>query len=215
MAYCRQCGAPLQGEMKFCSECGAPIGSAPVRKTAAPQIEYPTEKAQRKRKSIFKRWWFWVLAVIVIVGVVGGSGTKAPSKPTERQTAPVSASVPPATPVPTTAPTAEATAEPTSEPTSETQAAVSEYEIRPEVKEFLDAYEACMDEYVDFMNKYMNADPTSMVSMMGDYYSILARYTEFADKIDAFDESELTNEELAYYLEVTSRVSQKLLRVAG
>jgi hypothetical protein len=47
-----------------------------------------------------------------------------------------------------------------------------------------------------------------------DYYSILARYTESAEKIDAFDESELTNAELAYYLEVTNRVSQKLLRVA-
>ena len=65
------------------------------------------------------------------------------------------------------------------------------------------------------MQKYLNADPTSMVSMMGDYYRILTRYTEFAEKIDAFDKSELTNAELAYYLEVTNRVSQKLLRVAG
>ena len=72
-----------------------------------------------------------------------------------------------------------------------------------------------MDEYVDFMQKYKNADATSMASMMGDYYRILARYTEFAEKIDAFNESELTNAELAYYLEVTSRVSQKLLSVAG
>ena len=92
---------------------------------------------------------------------------------------------------------------------------MAESEIRPEVKEFLDAYEACMDEYVEFMQKYMNADPTSMVSMMSDYYSILTRYTEFAEKMDAFDESELTNAELAYYIEVTSRVSQKLLTVAG
>ena len=98
---------------------------------------------------------------------------------------------------------------------TEPQTAAAGNEIRPEVKEFLDAYEACMDEYVDFMQKYMNADPSSMVPMMGDYYSILARYTEFAEKIDAFDESELTNAELAYYLEVTNRVSQKLLSVAG
>ena len=101
------------------------------------------------------------------------------------------------------------------EPAPAPQAAVPENEIRPEVKEFLDAYEACMDEYVDFVQKYMNADPSSMVSMMGDYYSILARYTAFAEKIDALDESELTNAELAYYLEVTGRVSQKLLRAAG
>ena len=72
-----------------------------------------------------------------------------------------------------------------------------------------------MDEYVDFMQKYSKADPGSMVSMMGDYYGILARYTEFAEKIDAMDESELTNAELAYYIDVTGRVSKKLLTVAG
>ena len=215
MATCRQCGAPLQEGTKFCPECGAPIERAPVRMTACPQIEYPTEKPRKRRKSIFRRWWFWVLAVIVIAGVAGRSGTKTPSRPTARQTAPVATSAPNATPRATAAPTAEPAAELTAEPTPGPQAAIPENEIRPEVKEFLDAYEACMDEYVDFMQKYMNADPTSMVSMMGDYYSILARYTEFAEKIDAFDESELTNAELAYYLEVTNRVSQKLLRVAG
>lgn len=41
------------------------------------------------------------------------------------------------------------------------------------------------------------------------------RYTEFAEKFDAFDESELTNAELAYLLELSNRVSQKLLSVAG
>ena len=33
------------------------------------------------------------------------------------------------------------------------------------------------------MQKYMNACPGSMVSMMGDYHSILARYTGFAAQI--------------------------------
>ena len=214
MAFCIQCGAPLQEGTKFCPECGAPADSVPVR-MATPQLEYPAEKPKKKRKSIFKRWWFWVLAVIVIAGIAGRSGAKTLTKPSARQTVPVTTSAPQAMPKPTAAPTTEPTAEPTEEPTPEPPTAVAENETRPEVKEFLDAYEACMDEYVDFMQKYMNADPTSMVSMMGDYYSILARYTEFAEKIDAFDESELTNAELAYYLEVTNRVSQKLLSVAG
>ena len=206
MATCRQCGAPLREGTKFCPACGAAADGAPGR-MAAPQIEYPAEKPKKKRKSIFKRWWFWVLALIVIAGIAGRSGAKAPSKTAARLTAPAATAAPQATPQPA--------AEPTAEPTPEPQTAVSEDELRPEVKEFLDAYEACMDEYVAFMQKYMNADPTSSVSMMGDYYSILARYTEFAEKMDAFDESELTNAELAYYLEVTSRVSQKLLSVAG
>ena len=93
--------------------------------------------------------------------------------------------------------------------------AVAEAEIRPEVKEFLDSYEAFMDEYAAFMQRYMNADGNTMLSLLGDYYSMLERYTEFAEAIDDMDESEMTTAELAYYIEVTSRVSQKLLRVIG
>ena len=72
-----------------------------------------------------------------------------------------------------------------------------------------------MDEYVEFMQKYMKADPNEMMKMMGDYYSILARYTEFTEKLERLDESQLTNAELAYYIEVTGRVSRKLLSVTG
>lgn len=213
MATCRHCGAPLQEGMRFCSECGAAADSASVR-MAPPRIEYPADNQRKKKKSIFRRWWFWVLALIVIGSLAGRPGVKAPSAPTERQTAPAETTAPQATPKPTPAPTVEPAPEPSAEPTPEVQVTLSENEIRPEIKEFLDAYEVFVDEYVDFMQKYLNADPTSMAEMLGDYYSFLSRYTEFEEQLDAFSESELTDAELAYYLETTGRVSQKLLSVA-
>jgi hypothetical protein len=65
------------------------------------------------------------------------------------------------------------------------------------------------------MQRYNSASQTDLAAMMGDYASFLNRYAEFSEKIDAMDESELTTAETAYYLEVTSRVSQKLLLAAG
>ena len=50
---------------------------------------------------------------------------------------------------------------------------------------------------------------------MGDYSRILSRYTEFAEKVEALDENEMSSEEAAYYLEVMNRVNQKLLAAAG
>lgn len=34
------------------------------------------EKQVKKKKSIFKRWWFWVLIVIFIIGIAGSTGSK-------------------------------------------------------------------------------------------------------------------------------------------
>jgi hypothetical protein len=31
------------------------------------------------KKSIFKRWWFWVIVVIVLIGAIGSSGEDTPS----------------------------------------------------------------------------------------------------------------------------------------
>ena len=79
----------------------------------------------------------------------------------------------------------------------------------------MDSYEAYMDEYIEFMEKYEKADPASAALMLSDYYQLMKQYKEFAEKLDAMDESEYTNAEWAYYLEVTNRVNQKLLKAAG
>ena len=84
--------------------------------------------------------------------------------------------------------------------------------ITPELKEFLDSYEACVDRYIAFMEKYQNSGYS--YSMMSDYLAILEEYNTFVEKADAYNESTMSREDLAYYVEVTSRISQKLIMAA-
>ena len=88
-------------------------------------------------------------------------------------------------------------------------------EIRPEVKEFLDSYEEFMDEYVEFMNMYKTGSPNEIINLLGQYSEIMKKYVEFNEALDEFDTSSLNNAEMAYYIEVTSRVSQKLIIAAA
>lgn len=207
MTICTHCGAAQQDGAKFCTECGAPLtnGRAP-----SPAIMPRTEQYNRQKKPLYRRWWVWVIVIAVAVSAFGRRGRPGPS-PLDRSQ-PAETAAPTAKPVPTAAPTRQPDPKPTAGPTKEPAAARG---IRPEVREFLDAYEACMDEYAEFMRKYTDAGPAEMMAMMGDYTRILTRYTEYAEKLDALDESELTDAELAYYLAVTNRVSQKLLAVAA
>lgn len=83
--------------------------------------------------------------------------------------------------------------------------------VTPEFKATMDSYEAFIDKYVEFMKNYDTMDTSQMLQ----YLSILSEYTDFAKKIDAIDEDSLSDADYAYYLEVTTRVSQKLLSAAG
>lgn len=202
MAYCKECGAVLPEDTKFCSACGAPVQSA---------AERPPKKPKRKRRRVFGRWWFWLLVVIAAAGVFGRNGLSK-RIPAPKNTEPAAVTIPDRTTKETARPTPTPATTEAEEPETPT---LTDALIRPEVKEALDSYEAYMDEYVAFMERYQAADATDMVAMMGDYTDMLSRYAEFSEKIDALGESELTNAELAYYLEVTNRVSQKLLNAAG
>lgn len=84
--------------------------------------------------------------------------------------------------------------------------------MRPEFKEAMDSYEAFMNKYCDFMIKY--AESPEDLDLIAEYADYVSQYTETMEKIDAIDEEELSDAELAYYLEVTGRVTQKLAGVA-
>lgn len=83
-------------------------------------------------------------------------------------------------------------------------------EVDPELKEWLDSYEAVVDSYVSFMEQY---DPNDL-SSMSQYLDLLQQYSEFAQQVDDLDTSNMSAADYAYYIEVTSRCSEKLLSVS-
>ena len=85
--------------------------------------------------------------------------------------------------------------------------------LDPDFKAAMDSYESYMYEYVAFMKKYQNNpnDP----GLMSDYVTHLSKYTEFAEAFAKWEKTEMNDAEMAYYLEVQSRVNKKLLEIAG
>ena len=89
--------------------------------------------------------------------------------------------------------------------------AASEDGVTPEVKEALDAYEAFMNKYCDFMESYDSSD----LSAMMEYVSIMSEYADFAEKIDAMDEASMTDADYKYYIDVTARIEKRLIDVGA
>lgn len=80
-------------------------------------------------------------------------------------------------------------------------------------KTAMDSYESLMNEYADFMEKYnAGGRPASMVA---DYAKIMVKYNDAMKKLDAIDENSLTPEEQQYYIEVQTRVNQRLASVGA
>lgn len=97
-------------------------------------------------------------------------------------------------------------------PSDSEPAQTSDDGIRPEFKEALDSYEAFIDEYCDFMKKY-NDDPTNF-ALLGEYADFMARYAEMTEKMNKLGEEDMNDAEAGYYLEVSARVSSKILEAA-
>lgn len=80
-------------------------------------------------------------------------------------------------------------------------------------KKAMDEYEEFMDEYVEFMKKYQESDGTDL-SLLTDYAQYMSDYAEMAEAFDNWEDEELSDDELAYYIEVQARVTKKLLEVS-
>lgn len=102
--------------------------------------------------------------------------------------------------------------EPTQEPEDSNSSDTLVDGMRPEFKEAMDSYEAFYDGYCDFMKEY--ADNPTDISLLAEYADMMSKAADMSKKFDAWDEDEMNDAELKYYLEVSNRVAQKLLEVA-
>ena len=83
--------------------------------------------------------------------------------------------------------------------------------LRSDFKEAMDAYEAAMNEYADFMEKYQE-NPTDL-SLLKDYPAMMEKFEEAGNALDAWDSEDMNAAELAYYTAVVERVNKRLLSV--
>lgn len=63
LTNCPVCGAEMAANAKSCPQCGA-----------------------RNKKPIYKKWWFWVIIVFVVFGIIGAAGgnkSESASKPVD------------------------------------------------------------------------------------------------------------------------------------
>lgn len=84
--------------------------------------------------------------------------------------------------------------------------------IRQEFKEAMDSYEAFYTEYCDFMESY-SENPADL-TLLTQYADMLAKAEEMNEAFEAWDEDDLSSEELKYYLDVNNRVMKMLVDVA-
>lgn len=103
--------------------------------------------------------------------------------------------------------TTETITESTEENTTE-EAADNRSDISPEFKEMMDSYEQFFDEYIAFMENY-DSEETGVLALV-NYADMLAEYAQMIESMEEMDESDMTETELGYYLEVTGRIYQKL-----
>ena len=80
--------------------------------------------------------------------------------------------------------------------------------IDPQFKKAMDSYESAMKEYSSFMKKYTSS--SNPVSMMTDYNRIMEKYTNANNEFNKIKKESLNSAELAYYLEVQSRVVKNI-----
>lgn len=159
-----------------------------------------------------------VFLVVLLGGLLlfavscGGSQSSPTSRESKKESKKETSTEAPTTDEPTTdEPTTEAptTEAPTTEAPTTTEAPAPQSSVNPSFKSACDAYERVVDKYVNFMKTY----DSSNIAALSSYMQILTEYTEAAQAFANVQSSATTDADLAYFLEVQTRVNKKLLTI--
>ena len=228
--YCTKCGAEI-GDARFCPNCGAPAQNDLPAQPAQPVQPVQPAAGEKKKKPVFKRWWFWaiiiLLALVIFIAKCGGKSRKPypePDQPlsgitdepyqdhTEEPdlTEEIISEEPAATPAEEH--TDEPTDAPTEVPATPAPTEHSEGAIRPEFQKAMDDYLAFYEKYCAFMKKYKESGYSA--DMLTEYMDFLQQSVEFSESFSALGDEEMSEAELLLYIETTNKVEKMLLEIA-
>ncbi len=97
--------------------------------------------------------------------------------------------------------------------TSEASERFKSAEVSSDFKKMMDQYEAFFDSYIAFLEKLENSG--NVVGLYADYFDMLNKYAETMEKMESIDVNSLSAADQAYYIEVTSRITEKLLKATS
>lgn len=87
----------------------------------------------------------------------------------------------------------------------------SDNDIDPDFKKAMDSYEEFMFDYVDFIKDY-NSNPSDL-KLIAEYSEYLINLEKVEKDFEKLDEDDMTDAELAYYIDVQARVNKKMLEL--
>lgn len=98
---------------------------------------------------------------------------------------------------------------------SSDSAAADSGQVTPELKNFLDSYEAFMDQYVELAKKY-KANPSDM-TLLSEYSDCLTKLSDFEKQANAYEQSEssMSTADYNYYIDSMARIQKKLLEASA
>lgn len=181
--YCKNCGKEISAGAKFCQECGTPV-TEPIQPQVGPEI-IPEVKSKKAKKPFYKRWWFWVIVVILVLGSCGGMSDS--SKDTTPVTEPVPTVIAKEKPVVEKKATSTETSAPAASSNAEIDTAVSL--IESILKENFDNYSISHEDSIITINVWDDGIALGALLAANGNEEFKASWAEMAENQKFFCES--------------------------